>query len=48
MSDVASVVACVKRAVASEVPPLIPAELTETAYQQRVKQIFGPFVPRPA
>ena len=48
VSDVASVVACVKQAVASEVPPLIPTELTEAAYQHRVEQIFGPFVPRSA
>jgi len=48
LSDIPAVVSCVRYAVANEVLPLIPAELTEAAYQSRVEDIFAPFVPKPA
>lgn len=45
LDDANAVKACVRAAVAREVPPLIPKELTETAYTARIEQIFGPFLP---
>ena len=45
LSNVPAVVACAAAAVAAEVPPLIPAELTEEAYDARLEAIFGPFLP---
>ena len=45
LDDVNAVKACVRAAVASQVPPLIPKELTEAAYTARIENIFGPFLP---
>ena len=45
LSDTAAMVACAEKAVAREVSPVIPRELTEEAYDLRIEAIFGPFVP---
>lgn len=45
LDDSDQVRACVRRAVAAEVPPLIPKELTEAAYTARIEGIFGPYLP---
>jgi hypothetical protein len=44
LSDLDAVAACAAAAVANPVSPMIPYELTEAAYDERLRQIFGPML----
>ena len=46
LSDLAGVAACASTAIAAPVAPMIPRELTEEAYDERLEQIFGPMLPQ--
>ena len=46
LSDLAGVAACASTAIAAHVAPMIPRELTEEAYDERLEQIFGPMLPQ--
>jgi hypothetical protein len=41
MNDAASLLACVDKALAAELPPFVPPEFTKDAYLARVKAIFA-------
>jgi hypothetical protein len=44
LGDAEGMANCATQAISQEVQPIIPNELTESAYSGRVKQIFGPYV----
>jgi len=41
MNDAASLLACVDKALAADLPPFVPPEFTKDAYLARVKAIFA-------
>jgi len=45
LSDLDGVAACASAAIAAPVAPMIPKELTEDAYDERLENIFGPMIP---
>lgn len=44
LNDANAMASCAAQAVAQEVQPIIPKELSEDAYSRRIKEIFGPYV----
>lgn len=42
--DAEALLACVDKALAADLPPMIPPQLTKPAYMARLWEIFGPFV----